>query len=249
MDTIKKNDFIEIDYTGKADGKIFDTTKPGESKEISMEKLEARPFIISVGNDMVLKGFEEALEGKEVGKEYAIHLMPEKAFGKRNSSLVRTYSLTSFRKNNLNPVPGMTLQLDNALAKVLTVNGGRVTIDFNNPLAGKEIDYQFKITRKITDDKEKINALQDYFFRQRFEFEIKDKKIILKEKMVKVFLDILGEKFKTMTGLEWTVEEKAEDKKEKDIKDIKKTNPQEDTSKQPLGVLDKEKSKTDTPKK
>ncbi len=218
MDTIKKNDFIEIDYTGKTGGKIFDTTKSAEAKEISMEKIETKPFIISVGNDMLLKGFEEALEGKEVGKEYTIHLTPEKAFGKRNPSLVRTYSLTSFRKNNLNPMPGMMLQLDNALAKVLTVNGGRVTIDFNNPLAGKEIDYEFKILKKIADDKEKVNALQDYFFRQRFEFEIKDKKIILKEKMVKVFLDILGEKFKAMTGFEWTVEEKKERKEEKEEK-------------------------------
>ena len=39
----------------------------------------------------------------------------------------------------------MAIQLDNTIARVLSVSGGRVTMDFNNPLAGKEIDYKYKI--------------------------------------------------------------------------------------------------------
>ena len=213
--TIQKNDFIELAFTARSDGKIFDTTSPQEAKEIGIE-MEVKPLIISVGHDMVLKGFEEALPHKEVGKKYAVHLTPDKAFGKRNPQLMRTFPLASFQKNNINPYPGLTLQLDHSLAKVIAVTGGRVMVDFNNPLAGKEVDYEFTIIRKIDDEKEKVNALQDYFFRQRFEFELQDKKVMFKEPVVKVFLDVLGEKFKQMTGLEFIAEEKKEEKEKKD---------------------------------
>lgn len=221
MEKTRKQDFIELDFTGKSDGRIFDTTKPAEAKSIGLEKAGVKPLIICVGYDMLLKGFEEAVEGKEIGKEYTIHLTPEHAFGKRNPTMIKTYSLTSFRKNNIDPQPGMTLQLDHALVRVMSVTGGRVLVDFNNPLAGKEIDYEFKIIKKITDETEKINALQDYFFRQRYAFKLENKKVIFTDGIVKLFLEMLGEKFKTMTGLDFVVEEKKEEKP-KEIEKIEK---------------------------
>ena len=60
-------------------------------------------------------------------------------------------------------------------------------MDFNNPMAGKEVEYNYKILKKITDDKEKINALQDFFFKQRFDFELKDKKVIFNEQNLMPF--------------------------------------------------------------
>ena len=116
----------------------------------------------------------------------------------------------------------MTLQLDHALARVMSVTGGRVLVDFNNPLAGKEIDYEFKIIKKITDETEKINALQDYFFRQRYSFKLENKKVIFSDDVVKLFLEMLGEKFKTMTGLDFAVEEKQEEQKKVESKEIEK---------------------------
>ena len=208
---IQKNDFKEIEFTGRStiDNKIFDTTNPEEAKEIGIENPEnIKPLIISVGNQMVLQGLDEELEGKELNKKFSIHLTSEKAFGKRNPNLIRTYSLSSFTKNEINPQPGMTLQLDNQIVKVISVSGGRVTVDFNNPLAGKEVDYDITIIRKVTDDKEKINALQDYFFKKRFDFTIKEKKVIFKDEIIKPFLDMLGQKFKEITGFEFEVEKK-----------------------------------------
>jgi FKBP-type peptidyl-prolyl cis-trans isomerase 2 len=92
------------------------------------------------------------------------------------------------------------LNLDGMIAKILSVSGGRVITDFNNPLAGKDIEYEFTIKKKVTDEKEKINALQDFFFKKRFKFEIKEK--IMFEKEVEPFLKIFGEKFKEILGKE-----------------------------------------------
>jgi len=221
MDIIQKNDFIEIDYTGIVDGNIFDTTdkkKISSSEKSDEEKakklqLEAdiKPMIVSVGNGMLLKGLDNSLEGKEIGKKYSIHLNPEEAFGKRNPGLVQTYPLASFKKNNINPYPGLTLVLDNNIARVIIVNSGRVIVDFNNPLAGKEIDYNYTIRRKITEDNEKVNALQDYFFKQRFEFTIKDNKVLFKDEKIMFDLGLLKDKFKDMTGMEFEVEKEKEE--------------------------------------
>ena len=213
MTTIKKNDFIELEFTGKANNEIFDTTNKEEAKQMGLDA-DVKPVVISVGNHMVLKGFDDALEGKEIGKKYTITLKPEQAFGKRNPSMVKIIPMRIFKEKNIYPVPGMTLHLDQYVVRVLSVSGGRVNVDFNNPLAGKEITYEFTPTKIINDNKERIDALQDFFFRQRFEFEIKDKKVIFKEEKIKPFIEMFKDKFKEMTGLEFEVEEKKESKPE-----------------------------------
>ena len=215
METIHKNDFIEIEFTGKSNNEIFDTTNKEEAKQLGLE-IDVKPMIVSAGNQMLLKGLDESLEGKEIGKKYSVHLTPEQAFGKRHPELIKTIPFKIFKEKNINPYPGMALQLDNSIAKVLSVSGGRIIVDFNNPMAGKEIEYDFTAKRKIADDAEKINALQDFFFRQRFEFEVKEengnKKVIFKKQEIKPFIDMLKQKFKDITGLNFEVEEAKEEK-------------------------------------
>jgi FKBP-type peptidyl-prolyl cis-trans isomerase 2 len=202
---VKKNDFIEIEFTGKSNNQVFDTTDKEEAKSIGLD-VDVKPMIISVGNNMLVKGFDEALEGKEIGKKYSIHLTPEKAFGKRNPSLIKIIPIKVFHQQQMNPVPGMAVQLDNYIAKILSVSGGRVSVDFNNPLAGKEIDYDFKINRLISDNQEKINSLQDFFFKMRFEFEIRENKVIFKKQEIKPFIEAFKSRFREITGLDFEVE-------------------------------------------
>jgi len=81
----------------------------------------------------------------------------------------------------------------------------------NNPLSGKDIDYDFKILKKIEDTKEKVSALQDYFFKQTFEFEIneKNKKIIFKDEKLKPLIDMMNQKFKEMIGFSFEIKEES----------------------------------------
>ncbi len=212
MTTVQKNDFIEIEFNGLANGEIFDTTNKEEAKKIGLDA-NVKPIIISVGNEMLLKGLDEDLERKEIGKKYSISLKPEGAFGKRNPFMIKTVPIRVFHEKQMNPYPGMSVQMDNYIAKILAVSGGRVSVDFNYPLAGKDITYNYTIKRIVKDDRDKINALQDFFFRQRFDFEIKDKKVIFKNPEINDFLEVFNEKFKEITGLEFEIEE-AKEKKE-----------------------------------
>src|SRR3989344_4377608 len=150
MKTITLGDFIELSYTGYVNGNVFDSNREDDVKKLDSEAKPRKMFII-VGQNMVVKGLDKALEGKEIGTEYAISLAPEEAFGKRNPSLIRPLPLKAFTEKKVFPQAGMTLVLDNSLVSIRAVSGARVITDFNNPLAGKNIEYSFAIKEKIDD--------------------------------------------------------------------------------------------------
>ncbi|MEM2874290.1 MAG: peptidylprolyl isomerase, partial [Candidatus Nanoarchaeia archaeon] len=118
-----------------------------------------KPVIICIGAGMLLKAIDSALIERKVGDEFELELKPEEAFGARDPKLVQLTSLNIFRQHNINPVPGLQVTIDGALATIRSVSGGRVTIDFNHPLAGKVVKFWIKIRRQITDLAEKIKTL------------------------------------------------------------------------------------------
>src|SRR3989344_928017 len=220
---IHKGDFIEIEFTAKLkDGDVFDSNIEGELKKIN-PNAKAKPLVFSIGNHMFIEGVDEFLLDKDLGN-YEIEISPEKAFGKRNPQLVKVVPLKHFTENKLNPYPGMAFNFDNQIAKVLSVSGGRVITDFNNPLAGKEVSYKINVKRKVIDINEKVKALIDFLFRQDFSFTIneKDKKVILnlteKQKSLKQFIEIFNDKFKEILEYELTIEETADKEYNKEKK-------------------------------
>ena len=207
---IKKNDFIEIEFVGriKDTGEIFDTNIKEEAEKINLQ-IETKPLIVCVGGGMLVKGFDKVLEEKEIGKKYKITLVPEDSFGLRNPQLIKIIPMRAFKEKKMNPTAGMMLNFDGMIAKIITASGGRVITDFNNPMAGKDIEYEFTTKKKVEDEKDKINALQDFFFKQRFSFSIKEKKIIF-EKKAEPFLKIFGEKFKEILEKNSDIEKSSE---------------------------------------
>lgn len=220
MTKISKNDFVEIKFTGKVkDGDIFDTNIKEDAEKIEL-KLDDKPLIICVGQEMLIKGFDNALEGKKIGEKNTIELGQKDAFGPRRKELIKLIPKKLFTEKNVNPVAGMTLALDNNLVRIASVSGGRVLVDFNNPLAGKDIIYNFTIIRKIEDIKEKVNSITTFFLKQPLPFEQKDKKIIFKaQDFYKPLIDELNKKFKDILDMEMDLEaEKSEEKKKKSQK-------------------------------
>jgi FKBP-type peptidyl-prolyl cis-trans isomerase SlyD len=231
-----KKDFIEIEFTGSVkDGDVFDSNIKTDLEKINPEstsnsQTQAKPFVFSLGEGMFLKGVEDFLEGKEVGK-YKIELTPENAFGNRDSKLIKLIPSSAFRKENINPMKGMMFNFDGQVGKVISVSGGRVNIDFNNPIAGKNVVYDVNILRKVEDLDEKAKALVNFLFRRDLEFEIKDKKIHLEiEEKFKQFAELFKDKFKEILDLDLVVEgTKEEEKKEgEEVKEEKKVNTKEE---------------------
>ncbi|MBA7494851.1 hypothetical protein ES702_05429 [subsurface metagenome] len=210
---LNKKDFIEIEFTGRIkDGEIFDSNIKEDLKKVNL-KIEPKPFIFCLGKDMFFKSIDDFLIGKDIG-EYKIELSPEKAFGQRDPKLIQMMPMKIFVQHKVNPIPGTMFDFDGRIAKILTVSGGRVMVDFNNPIAGKEVVYKIKVLRKLEDVNEKIKAFVDFLFKRDLKFEVKDKKIIIEvEKPIVKFVEMFKDKFKDIFDLELEVKEKAEDKK------------------------------------
>lgn len=223
---ISKNDFIEIEFTGKISGtdEIFDTNIKADVKKANLDLKDVKPFVLAVGHKMLPQGFDDDLVGKEEGKSYTVEIEPKNAFGKRNPQMIRMIPTKLFHEQKIDPQRGMQLALDGQLVKVLSSDRGRTLVDFNNPLAGKNVSYDYKINRIVSDNKEKINALQDFLFRRTFDFDLKDKNIVFKvEKELEPFVKMFAPKFEEILGMKVEAEivapldvpkkEKSEDKK------------------------------------
>ncbi len=210
---LQKKDFIEIKFTGKVKGgEIFDSNIKKDLEKMN-SKLEAKPFVFCLGEGMFLKGIDDFLIGKEVGK-YAVELKPEDAFGNRNSKLVQIIPMKVFREQKINPVPGAMFNFDGRIAKILSVSGGRIMVDFNNPIAGKEVVYNINVLRKIEDTNEKIKSFNDFLFKKNFNFEIKNKNLIIEvEKSIAKFVEMFKDKFKDIFGLDLEIKEVKEELK------------------------------------
>lgn len=206
--TLQKNDFIEIQFTGKVkNGEIFDSNIKEDLEKFHEghdHEVKAEPFVFCLGQDMFLPAIDEFLIGKpDTPETYEIELTPEKAFGKRNPKLIQRIQMKVFRDNKLNPVPGFMFNFDGRVGRVLASSGGRVIVDFNNPISGKDVVYKVKLLKKVEDINEKAKALIKFLFREDIKFEIKDKRIILEiEKQFADFAGLFKDKFKEMLGLD-----------------------------------------------
>ena len=160
---IKKKDFIELDYTGrvKEDGFVFDTTDEKTAKENNLadEKSPAHPAVVCVGENMILESIDNQLPGKEIGKTYKFDLTAEQAFGKKDAGLIKMLPLSTFSSQKIEPYVGLQVTVDGILGVVKRSGGGRILVDFNHPLAGKDLLYEVKINKVIDDTKEKIKAI------------------------------------------------------------------------------------------
>ena len=98
---MQQKDFVEIEFTGKIkDGDIFDSNIKEDLEKANIN-VKAKPFIFRIGEGMFLKGVEDFLIGKELGKRYEIELTPENAFGNRNSKLIQIMPIKIFMQQKI----------------------------------------------------------------------------------------------------------------------------------------------------
>lgn len=212
---IKKNDFIEVEFTGNITNtdEIFDTNIKEDAEKGGLDIKNIKPFVLAVGHKMLPSGFDKDLEGKEAGKSYTVDIKSDDAFGKRNPQMVRMIPTKLFHEQKIEPQRGMQLALDGQLVKILSSDRGRTLVDFNNPLAGKDVTYKYKINKVITEEKEKIDALQEFLFRKKFDFDKKDKTVTFKiTQELEPFVKMFAPKFEEILGLK--VESKVIEAKE-----------------------------------
>ena len=160
---IKKSDFIIVDYTGKVKetGEVFDTTSEETAKESKLYKEGDiyEPRLVVVGEGWLLKALDDALLTFKLNKKESVEIPPENAFGPRDSEKVKLVPLRRLIARGINPQMGAQIEYDKKLATVRTMGSGRVTLDFNPPLAGKTLVYEVTVQKQLKTNEEKVAAL------------------------------------------------------------------------------------------
>lgn len=160
----KNGDMLLVDYSifVKETGELVDTTTESIARQYKKYE-EGRvygPELVVVGEGRYIRGFEEAVSGvEELNKKYEVEIPPDKAYGERDPSKVRVFPARLFLKNNITPDVGKEVTINNSVGRIIAVTGGRVTVDFNHPLAGKTLKAEFTVLKKLEDAEEKIKYL------------------------------------------------------------------------------------------
>jgi len=132
---IEKGSKVKVHYTGKLeDNNVFDTS-------VNKEPLE-----FTVGEGMLIPGFENGVLGMKTGDKKTIELSVEEAYGERRDDLIN-----EIPKNNLpeNVEVGQMLQAETEQGPITVVvtdiNEETAKIDANHPLAGRKIFFDLEI--------------------------------------------------------------------------------------------------------
>ncbi len=132
------NDMVVFTFTGMLDnGEVF----------ISSDK--DKPAQAILGNSDLPPSLESGIMEMQVGETRKIRVPPEEGYGQRLTDLVQTIDNQKL-VGTLNPKPGMIISLkvvkegveQKVPATVMTVEGSKITVDYNHPLAGHHLTYQ-----------------------------------------------------------------------------------------------------------
>jgi len=135
---IKVGDTVRVHYTGKfADGTVFDTSTDQD------------PLQFTVGSNMVIPGFDQAVLEMEPGDSKTIEIPMQEAYGPHHKELVQEVSRHEVP-------PGLELQIGQQLSAqmqdgqiatitVIKMSESTVTLDANHPLAGKDLTFDIEL--------------------------------------------------------------------------------------------------------
>ena len=136
MEKIQNGQYAQVHYTGKlSDGTIFDSSEGRQ------------PLEFKVGSGQVIPGFDQAIEGMEVNEEKKFLLKSNEAYGPVRDDLKKDFPRDMLGEKEVNvgeelwfktpqgPVPG----------KILNLETDSFTVDFNHPLAGRDLEFSVKL--------------------------------------------------------------------------------------------------------
>ena len=130
---------VQMHYVGKLDdGTIFDSS---EGKE---------PLEFIFGEGSIIPALEKELEGMEEGEKKQVVVKAEDAYGERNPEAIQKVSKDQLPPE-IEPKVGMQLlaqtQTANIPVTIIEVEEDTITIDFNHPLAGKDLIFDVEIVK------------------------------------------------------------------------------------------------------
>ncbi len=138
MAEAKKGDRVKVHYTGKLkDGSVFDSSR------------EREPLEFELGGGMMIKGFDTAVTGMQVGESKTAEIAAEQAYGEHNDEMVIEVPKSQLPPD-LKPEVGQQLGMQqpngqSVPVRVTKVLDESIEIDANHPLAGKDLVFELEL--------------------------------------------------------------------------------------------------------
>jgi len=134
---IKDGSKVFFDYTLTVDGEVVDSSEGRE------------PLEYTQGQNQIVTGLEKALLGLKAGDEKTVTVSPEEGYGLIDPEALREVPKSSLPPE-LEPQVGMILGMQGPSGRPLPVKVSEikeesVIMDFNHPLAGKELNFKVKV--------------------------------------------------------------------------------------------------------
>lgn len=163
---MEQGSIIHIDYDlfNANTEKLIETTREDVAKEHEVfdENRTYMPMITIVGSGRLIKGFETHLEDAEAETDYNFDIEAIDAYGERDQSLIETISqnvpLKSVRDPNTLHIGG-PVEIGGRTGTLQFLSAGRARIDYNHPLAGVKLRYDYKIVKVVEDRNEQVETL------------------------------------------------------------------------------------------
>lgn len=133
---ISQDKVVAINYVVKtSEGQLLDESKDGE------------PLSFIFGRGMLIKGLENALEGKQVGDSFSADIDAKDAYGERHDGLIQTVPRNLFGEADVQPGMQFRASTDHGEQSVMVVevNDDEVTVDGNHPLAGVALNFDVEV--------------------------------------------------------------------------------------------------------
>ena len=112
------------------------------------------PAQLTLGQGEFAEGLENALQGLTTGDKQTLLLEAEQAFGIRDEGKIQVMDRSEFSRD-MELEPGLVIGFEapsgaEVVGIVIELDDEQVTIDFNHPLAGKDVVFTVEII-EITD--------------------------------------------------------------------------------------------------
>jgi FKBP-type peptidyl-prolyl cis-trans isomerase SlyD len=171
---IQRGDFVRLAYTMRTipdddeddEGMVVDTTDEAvaEEADIDTDDYEFEPRIVIVGEGHVFEAVDDALVGSEAGDTGTVTIPAAEAFGEVDEDEIRTVSASKIDEDDR--YPGAQVQIDGEQGRIETIIGGRARVNFNHPLAGEDLEYEYEVLGVVDDRTEKAQGLLGLYLQQ-----------------------------------------------------------------------------------
>jgi len=137
-ENIVKNDLIiAMDYSLSVDEEVIDSSD------------EREPLEFLQGHGNIIPGLEREILGMKIGESKEVNVSPAEGYGETEDDAFMEVPTNQFPEN----IPleiGTEIQLQNeegepAYARIEKIENNIATLNFNHPLAGKELHFAIKI--------------------------------------------------------------------------------------------------------